>query len=66
MADMTAFEQQWITALGMLVTALFVATGLPIALYWRRRLRITAIVLFILAVVAVLAKIAQWASGADG
>jgi cell division protein FtsW (lipid II flippase) len=66
MADMTAFKQQLLAAVVLLVMALFVSTGLPIARRWRRMLRITAIILFILAVVAVLVEIVRWASGSAG
>jgi len=63
MADMTAFEQQWLSALVLLVMALFVSAGLPIAPRWRRTLRIAATMGFVLALVVVLVRIAFWAGG---
>jgi hypothetical protein len=63
MADMTASEQQWIAALGLMVAALFVSAGLPVAPQWRKRFRVAAIGVFVLAVVAVLAAIARDMTG---
>jgi hypothetical protein len=64
MADMTASEQQWIAALALMVAALFVSAGLPLAPQWRRRFRIAAIGVFIVAIVVVIVQIARWL--ADG
>jgi hypothetical protein len=64
MADMRTSEQQWLAALALMVTALFVSAGLPLAPQWRRRFRIAAIGVFLVAVVVVFALIAQWL--ADG
>jgi hypothetical protein len=66
MADMTASEQQWLAALTLMVAALFVSSGLPVAPQWRKRLRIAAIGMFILALVAVLVAIAREMTGGAG
>ena len=58
---MTAFEQQWLAALVLMATALFVSAGLPAAPQWRRRFKIAAISIFILALVAIVVQIARWA-----
>jgi hypothetical protein len=64
MADMTASAQQWVAAFGLLVAALFVSAGLPIAPQWRRRLRIAAIGVFFLAMVVAIFQAVLWL--ADG
>jgi len=46
--------------LGLLVAALFVSTGLPIAPQWRRRLRIAAIGVFFLAMVVAIFQTVLW------
>ena len=56
-------EHQWLAALLLLVTALFVSAGLPLSPRWRRRFRWGAIVLFLLATAAVLVEIAWWLRG---
>jgi hypothetical protein len=63
MADMTASAQQWVAALGLLVAALFVSSGLPIAPQWRRRFRIAAIGVFFVAIVVAIIKTALWLAG---
>jgi len=63
MADMTALEQQWLPALMLLVMAMFISAGLPIAPRWRRTLRIAAIAGFVLALIVALVRIAYWAGG---
>jgi hypothetical protein len=64
MAEMDHFDrQQLLTALILVVTALFVASGLPPALRWRRQLRLAAIVGFLVALAAALAEIALWWAG---
>jgi len=57
---MTGFDQQWLAAMVLVVTALFVAGGLPIAEQWRRRFRTAAIGAFVLAMVVALLEIALW------
>jgi hypothetical protein len=66
MADMTGFDPQWLGALVLLVTALFIAVGLPIAPEWRRRLKAASIGLFFLALVVVLMQIAVWLFAGSG
>jgi len=56
-------RQRLFTALILAVMALFVASGLPPALRWRRQLRLLAIVGFLAALAAALAEIALWWSG---
>jgi hypothetical protein len=63
MADMTASAQQWVAALGLLVAALFVSSGLPIAPQWRRRLRIAAIGVFFVAMVVAIVQTVLWLAG---
>lgn len=58
---MTAYEQQWIPALVLMVVALFVAAGLPVAPQWRKGLMIAAIGAFLIALVVILLEIARWA-----
>ena len=57
---MRGSEEQWVAALVLGVTALFVAAGLPVAPEWRHRLKIAAIGGFILALIAVVVKITHW------
>ena len=59
MPDMT-FDPQWLGALVLVVTVLFIAAGLPMAPEWRRRLKIASIGLFLLALVVALGQIAVW------
>jgi hypothetical protein len=63
MADMTASAQQWVAALGLLVAALFVSSGLPIAPQWRRRLRIAAIGVFFVVMVVAIVQTVLWFAG---
>ena len=58
---MNGFEQQAIAALVLLVAALFVSAGMPVAPRWRKRFKMAAIGGFILALVAVIGEIARWA-----
>jgi hypothetical protein len=60
MVDMTASDQQWLAALALTVTVLFVSAGLPIAPRWRRWFRLAAIGLFLVAVVVTIVQIALW------
>ena len=61
MAAMNGFDrQQLLTALILLVTALFVSSGVASAGRWRRPLRLTAIAAFVIAVVLALAEIVYW------
>jgi hypothetical protein len=58
---MNGFDrQQWFAVLMLLVIALFVSTGLPIAPRWRRYFRVAAIALFAVAVAVVLGRIGLW------
>jgi hypothetical protein len=61
MADMTAFDPQWIAALALLAMALIISAGLPIAPEWRKRLRTAAIAAFVLAMIVAVVHIARWA-----
>ena len=61
---MTGLDHRWLAALVLLLTALLVSSGLPLAAHWRRRLRIAAVGLFILALVVVIAEIGRWLLGA--
>jgi hypothetical protein len=64
MAEMNGLDRQrLLTALVLLVMALFVGGGLPRDARWRRRLRRAAIIAFLFGVVAALAEIALWAAG---
>jgi asparagine N-glycosylation enzyme membrane subunit Stt3 len=66
MAAMYGFErQQLFTALILLVTALFVSSGVASAGPWHRTLRLAAIVFFVIAVVLALAEIVYWWTGLD-
>jgi len=61
MADMNDFDRQrLLSALILLVVALFVSGGAPFAARWRRQLRLAAIVGFVVAVAAALGEIAFW------
>ena len=53
-------RQRWLTALILMVMALFVSAGTPFAARWRRQLRLAAIVGFVVALAAVLVEIAFW------
>jgi hypothetical protein len=65
MAAMIGFErQQWLAALLLLITALFVSAGLPLAARWRRSLKYAAIGLFLLAFAATIVAIARWLAAA--
>ncbi len=58
---MSGFErQQMLSALMLLVIALFVAGAYPPAARWRRELRIGAIVAFCAAVAWALVEIGMW------
>jgi hypothetical protein len=58
---MSAFErQQMLAALMFLVMALFVGSGYPPAVRWRRELRIAAIALFFVAIAIALIEMAMW------
>jgi len=63
MADVTASEQQWLSALALMVVALFVSAGLPIAPRWQRRLRIAALGVFSVAAIAAIILTAIWLAG---
>ena len=49
-----------LTALVLLVMALFVSAGAPFAARWRRQLRLAAIIGFLVAVAVALGEIAFW------
>jgi hypothetical protein len=64
MAEMDGFDRQRLfSALILVVTALFVSSGVPQLTRWRRRLRLAAIVGFLIALAAALADIALWWAG---
>ena len=66
MAGMNGFDrQQLLTALILLVTALFVSSGVASAAPWRWSLRLAATVAFVIAVVLALAEIVYWWAGLD-
>jgi len=66
MAAMNGFDrQQLLTALILLVTALFVSSGVASAAPWRWSLRLAATVAFVIAVVLALAEIVYWWAGLD-
>jgi len=66
MAAMNGFDrQQLLTALILLVTALFVSSGVASAARWRRPLRLAATGAFVIAVVLALAEIVYWWAGLD-
>ena len=61
---MNGFDrQQMLSALMLLVMALFVSGGAPFAARWRRPLRHAAIAGFVLAVALALAEIVLWWTG---
>jgi hypothetical protein len=61
MADMDGFDRQrLLSALMLVVMALFVASGLRVPARWRRRLRLAAIGAFVVALIAALAAIVIW------
>jgi Sec-independent protein secretion pathway component TatC len=61
---MNAFEHQRLfSALLLLVTALFVGSGVVSGEKWRKRLRLAAIICFIIAVTAAVIDVALWAMG---
>ena len=63
-ADMNGFDrQQLLSALVLLVMALFVASGLPQAARWRRPMRHAAIAGFFIAAALALAEIVFWLTG---
>jgi hypothetical protein len=64
MAEMDGFDRQrLLTALILVVMALFVSSGLTPAARWRRGLRLAAIVGFCVALAAALAEIVWWWTG---
>jgi hypothetical protein len=64
MAAMNGVDrQQLLSALMLLVMALFVSGGMPFAARWRRELRLAAIAGFVLAAVLALAEIVFWWTG---
>ncbi len=66
MAAMYGFDrQQLLTALILLVTALFVSSGVASAAPWRRPLRLAATGAFVIAMVLALAEIVYWWAGLD-
>ncbi len=66
MAAMNGFDrQQLLTALILLVTALFVSSGVASAGWWRRKLRLAVTGAFVIAVVLALAEIVYWWAGLD-
>jgi len=65
-AEMTGFDRQrLLSALILVVIALFVSTGTPSAARWRRRLRLAAIIGFLIALAAALTEIVFWWTGVD-
>ncbi len=56
-------RQQLLSALTLLVIALFVSSGYPPLVRWRRPLQLGAIVLFGIAVIAALVEIGLWLGG---
>jgi hypothetical protein len=58
-------RQQMLGALVLLVMALFVSGGLPLAVRWRRHLRLAAIAGVVLAAVLALAESVIWWTGQD-
>jgi len=53
-------RQRWLTALILMVMALFVSAGTPFAARWRRQIRLAAIVGFLVALAVALGEIAVW------
>lgn len=61
---MNGFDRQrLLTALMLVVMALFVFAGTPFAARWRRQLRLAAIIGFVVAVALALGEIAFWLFG---
>ena len=61
---MNGFDRQrLLTALILVVMALFVASGVPPATRWRRKLRVAAIVVFFVTLALALAEITLWWTG---
>ena len=56
-------DRRMFAALVLLVSALFVGSGLPLSPQWRRRIRIGAIAAFALAVIIALGKSIPWLTG---
>jgi hypothetical protein len=56
-------HQRWLTALILMVMALFVSAGTPFAARWRRQLRLAAIVGFVVALAVAMGEIALWLIG---
>ena len=56
-------RQRLLSALILVVMALFVSTGYPPAARWRRQLRLAAIIGFFVALAATLAEIVLWWAG---
>jgi hypothetical protein len=65
MADMKAFDPQWVAALMLLALALVIAAGHPLARRWQKWFRITAIGAFIVAFAVVLIEIMRWLMSGD-
>jgi hypothetical protein len=64
MADMNGLDRQrLLTALILVVMALFVSAGAPFAARWRSQLRLAAIVGFLIALAVALAEIVLWWTG---
>ena len=64
MAAMNGVDRQrLLSALMLVVMALFVSGGVPFAARWRRKLRLAAIAGFVLAVALALAEIVFWWTG---
>ncbi len=63
-ADMMAFDRQrLLSALMLLVMALFVSAGFPPVARWRRQIRLASIIGFIVAVTVALGEIVFWLIG---
>lgn len=58
-------RQQMLSALMLLVMALFVSGGAPFAARWRRKLRLAAIAGFVLVAALALAETVFWWTGRD-
>ena len=56
-------RERWLTALILMVMALFVSAGTPFAARWRRQLRFAAIVGFVAVLAVALGEIALWLIG---
>ena len=67
MPDWGGFEpHRLLSALMLLVVALFVSSGRLPAARWRQRLRTAAVVLFVVALIAALVEIGRWLAGGGG